>query len=410
MNNKRSETSTETNFGMTKTNPNLTQTPQRHPYELCKLYDCEGNIKKRWVIEYYVYNRDVKKKVRRRISGINRIKTLKERREAAKELMQEINQLLIQGYTEGGSQKGIFQADTQVYTLKEAFTHFLLIKDTAIKKNTAASYRSTQRIFCSWLDSKGLGELALGDFNVTIAYSFFDYLKTERKCANKTYNNYLINLNSIFNFYVSREIIAKNPLDNLSQLKTESGKHVPFTNAQIKRIKERIQKKGDTQLLLFISFLYYTLARPREEVRLLQVRDLREKTIFIPSARSKNNKGGHIIIPPPLEQLIEQYKLRDYPPHYYIFTLKGVPGEKHVGKDYFYLRHRQILKELKLTDQAYDLYGWKHTGVINLFSAGADIKAIQQQCRHSTIGQTDRYMKDLGLIRNEEMLSKFPEL
>ncbi len=124
-----------------------------------------------------------------------------------------------------------------------AITYFLLIKDTAIKSNTAAGYRSTQRIFSAWLESKGLGELALGDFTVTIAYSFFDYLKTERKCANKTYNNYLINLNSIFNFYVNREIIAKNPLANLSLLNTESGKHVPFTNAQTKLIKERIQKK-----------------------------------------------------------------------------------------------------------------------------------------------------------------------
>jgi hypothetical protein len=43
MSNNRSETSTEINFGMTKANPNLTQTPQRYPYELCKLYDCDCN-------------------------------------------------------------------------------------------------------------------------------------------------------------------------------------------------------------------------------------------------------------------------------------------------------------------------------------------------------------------------------
>ncbi len=65
---------------------------------------------------------------------------------------------------------------------------------------------------------------------------------------------------------------------------------------------------------------------------------------------------------------------------------------------------------LKLTDRPYDLYGWKHTGVIALYQATKDVKLIQRQCRHSSLDQTDKYLRDLGLFLNDEQLSDFPAL
>jgi hypothetical protein len=59
------------------------------------LYDCGGDVSKRWIVEYYVYNRDQAKLVRRKVSGFNRVKTLRARKAAAKELMQQIDDLSI---------------------------------------------------------------------------------------------------------------------------------------------------------------------------------------------------------------------------------------------------------------------------------------------------------------------------
>lgn len=56
------------------------------------------------MVEYYVYNRDQDKIVRRRFSGFNRIKTVRARKAAARELMQQIDELLRQGYTEGSQE------------------------------------------------------------------------------------------------------------------------------------------------------------------------------------------------------------------------------------------------------------------------------------------------------------------
>ncbi len=95
----KNETS-ETKFGMSK----VTSDQTKYPFEPCKLYDFGGDVNKRWSIEYYIYNRDQAKLVRRKVSGFNRVKTLRARKAAAKELMQQIDDLLRQGYTEGGQE------------------------------------------------------------------------------------------------------------------------------------------------------------------------------------------------------------------------------------------------------------------------------------------------------------------
>jgi integrase len=132
------------------------------------------------------------------------------------------------------------------------------------------------------------------------------YLKEKRGVGNKTYNNYRGYFSIIFNFYISsQELPIKNPITKVEALTVEASElHLPFSNAQLSSIQETLLAKGDKQLLLFISFIYYTFARPAEEVRLLQVKDIREKTIFIPSKRAKNNKGEHITIHQDLEALI----------------------------------------------------------------------------------------------------------
>ena len=56
------------------------------------------------------------------------------------------------------------------------------------------------------------------------------------------------------------------------------------------RVKHLLEK-GDMQLFAFVNFLYYIFTPFNEEIRRLQVKDIREKTIFIPSSRAKNNRA-----------------------------------------------------------------------------------------------------------------------
>lgn len=149
-------------------------------------------------------------------------------------------------------------------------------------------------------------------------------------------------LRAMVKFFIGREdgFTWNNPfLKVQKKSKKRSNKHVPYTNEQFSLIKLKALERGEKQLYLFIHFIYYLGARPGQEIRLLQVKDILKKTVFIPDDRAKNDKGEHIVISKGLERLIQEYKLRSFPPHYYIFTTEGEPGEEHVGKKYFYRRH-----------------------------------------------------------------------
>jgi len=111
--------------------------------------------------------------------------------------------------------------------------------------------------------------------------------------------------------------------------------HLTVEESDMHEPVQPLLQTGDWQMYLFIGFLYYTFTRPHEEIRLLKVGDIWEKTIFIPAKRAKSNRGEHISTPAGLEALITEFELRKYPSDYYVFTLDGKQGAMHVGKNTF---------------------------------------------------------------------------
>jgi hypothetical protein len=198
-----------------------------------------------------------------------------------------------------------------------------------------------------------------------------------------------------------------NPAARIESLPLETSEmHMPFSNEQQLRIKETLISKGNQQLLLFIKFLYYLFLRPGFELRLLRVRDIKQHTVFVPAAdRAKNNKGEHVVIPAALEEIIGEFRLRRYNKEYFVFSALGVPGPELAGINYFYKRHRKLLDELALTDEQYTLYGYKHTGAINLYEATKDLLAVQRHCRHSSSSQIDAYLRKYGVIVDTQVLN-----
>jgi integrase len=75
-----------------------------------------------------------------------------------------------------------------------------------------------------------------------------------------------------------------------------------------------------------------------------------------------------------------------------------------------YNKHRRILKLCEFENKKIDMYSWKHTGVIALFQATQNIELIRQQCRHSDISTTQKYLRDLGLFIDYEQINKFPAI
>ncbi|MCK8495903.1 site-specific integrase [Spirosoma sp. RP8] len=383
-----------------------------YPYKKARLADTGDDLTKRWFVVYYAWSEAKEKLVRKRVEVKG--DTLEARLKEAKDIIKEVNKLLKAGMVTDVLSDEPAEPEPEKYEsiqgLLRATIYFLDVKKTSLKANSHKTYRSSVKLFQTYLKDHNLGMIRLDRFTAVQAFGYMDYVSTKLRLSNKSYNKHLGVLETLFNFYLYRQQIRINPFVGIKPLPERPGKHTAFSPDQISRIKGACELIGDHQLWLFLNFLHYTLARPQSELRLLRVGDILEKTIRIDSENAKNNRTMHVLIPPPLERLIQHHRLRDYPASHYVFTIEGIPGEKPAYEKYFYNQHRRILTLLKLTDKAYDLYGWKHTGVIALYKATKDVKLIQRQCRHSSLDQTDKYLRDLGLFLDEDQLSGVPSL
>jgi integrase len=375
-----------------------------YPYKLARLMDHDDDLTKRWWVDYYAWSEAKEKLVRKRVEVTG--PTLKLRQEKAAAIIREVNQKLKKGFivSEGPVDEPVPIAKVESATnIEAAIALYLSVKGNTLKKNSSKTYKSALNRFKTYLKENNLLRLKIEKFTPAQAFAYIDGLTVE--LANKSVNNHLGAVESLFNFYLDRQQIKANPFIAVKRLPERPGKHMAFRPEQIARIKEACELTQDHQLWLFLNFMYFTLARPNSELRLLKVSDIGEKAIRIDGENAKANGTGFVLIAPGLEQLLQKHKIREYPAHYYVFGSDGAPSEKVVYEKYFYNQHRRILTLLKMTDLSYDLYGWKHTGVIALYRATKDVKLIQRQCRHKNLDQTDKYLRDLGLFLDENPLN-----
>lgn len=385
-----------------------------YPYKEARLMDAGGDPVKIWYIIYYAWNVDTETLDRKRVilSG-----TPDERYKEARDLIKQINAELKAGAFITRKKQPIVEEEQPAQAkrlnpdmpLLDACAYYIEQKTAALSDTTMKGYRGMMKRFLKFCETKRWHRIALRRFDVAMTYEFFDQLAADPDIENKTYNNYIGLVGGLFNFYLKRDIIKKNPCVSLDKLPVESGGHVPFTTEQARQLKE-IMVEQDPQLWLLCSFMYYTFCRPGKELRYLRVRDIMADRIRIDRQHSKSNKTKWVLIPAGLERIIHEHNLRAFHPNYYVFGPSGHPGSTPVGSVYFWRHHRKVLEQIGLTDLEYDLYSWKHTGNIAAYLAGADLMYLRDQNGHHSVSQTEKYLKDLGMIRVKSHTDPHPEL
>jgi site-specific recombinase XerD len=377
----------------------------KYPFREAVLSDSKGDLSKKWYINYYAWSQQQGKLVRKRVT-INH-PTAKERYAQAKAVIEVINTEL----RAGAIVEPIPLVEPEIrptMEIKKALAFFLQSKSATVGRNTMKTYTKDLKLFGAWLESEQIEKIPLVEFNLQDAWEFSDFLD-QKGLAKKTYSNMIGTLRGMWAYLIERQIIEENPFLKIQKRKGGRTQHIPYQPWQIREFKRIcLSVEQDRQLWLFINFIYYCFLRPGAEARNLQIKHIMKKTIMVPGELAKNNETEHVRIPKGLEEMIQEYKLRSYPPGYYIFSLSGEPGPTPVNERYMYAHNRKILNLAGFTDQEYDLYGWKHTGVIALYQATKDIKLVQFQCRHKDISTTDIYLRDLGMFLDEDALDCFP--
>ncbi|MDO7847683.1 site-specific integrase [Hymenobacter sp. M29] len=377
------------------------------------LKPAKESVDQRWLVVWWQYSTPERKVIRRRQGfDLNSIPGKKDREVRGSEWCGTINSLLKAGYVHG---EVIPEVSTpslpQTPTIFQAITQFLAHQQTrGLAKNY---YPAHLAIFQQWTSKEDLH--ALDSLTPDTRNRWKDYLKgytshrTLQPLSPKTRNMVGSSLHVWATWCREQgwSIPHQGPTTPGKRVKVaSSSKHRPYTQSQLSHILT--EAKPNPQLYLFLQMAYYTFLRPRRELALLRVEDLKGDTIWVRPEHDKNRVGRFVTIPPALNFLLTQMGIQDYPPHYFLFTKKRVPGLKPVGEAYFYKQLRKILVKLGMDGLEYTLYGLKHTSNIQLYRATKDLALIQRQNGHTTLAQTSTYLRSLGLIQGNEGLSQFP--
>ena len=407
-----------------------------YPFNNAVLHDYDGDLSKRWNIQYWVFDLDLEKKVRQIIWIPTSQKTVRQRKDWSKEYILRINQLLAQGYALSKKTKPIgLGVNLTVHSkLTDCLDEALKIKINNAKAlvskkdrelndatknkggNTIRTYKSSKNVVFDWLRSDGLENITIREFcfderneqQTKYVYFFRDYLLEERENSARTANNVIAHLRSLLNELKGRKIISFNPASNTPRLPTQHGRNVAFRKEdKIKLITDI--KDNSKELYLFVCFIYYCYIRP-DEIRFLKIKNILKNQIYVDSSISKNNRSEYVLIPDHFNEIIDSLGLRLRHPESYIFFRVTVDNKQiHWGKNYFYRQHEKFLEKLKLGSD-FTLYSWKHTGVCDAHDENVPIDYLRQQLRHTSLETTQNYLKSLGLVINLDITKKFPKL
>lgn len=390
-----------------------------YPYRLARLFDYGGDLSKPWYIQFYAWDIGRKKLVRKRVladelqSPFAKVRRL----DAARHISQINQHLKTGGYLESYNKEDnhVSAFNFHGYKLIDAFVYVEEYKRTIQQKSqsTSKEYNYTKNTLVDFLAHEKLNpNILLRDVTPAFVNRYGMYLKTVAKVSNKTYNDRIGNLHTCFE--TLRKLDHKlwphaNPVARIEKLPTVTKTHAAYTPEQLQQFIHVIADK-DPQLLLFIRFIYYTLARPKE-LRFLKVGHLRMdlNRVLLVGEHAKTDMEKYVGMSEQFKHIITDAGIMNYPPDYYVFTDTGRPGTKRVGSSYFYKHFKPYLKELgfKQLNDRYTLYSFKHTGAVQLYLATKDASLVQQQCRHTTLQQTTAYLRDLGLFVDFDALKKW---
>ncbi len=295
----------------------------------------------------------------------------------------------------------------------EAMQVALQVKCATDREHTRITYTSFTNIFCAWLKEKGWENLPVSAFDRNRARVFLDWVLLERKnkagapVGGRTYNNYILNMRSLFYELVERHYISVNPFANMKKRKEEQKLRHAFTQGDSDLIADYVYRH-DRPVYLAILLISHCGLR-LSELRRLRARDidLENGLVVLGGDQTKNRERAFITIPTIALSTLRRFELEKVPASHLVFGEEMKPHpRKAVGRNTISNRFREILRAMVQqgiieSAEGYTTYSWKDTGAIAMVKSGMDILAIQKHLRHKSLETTQRYLQSLGVINRD---------
>lgn len=380
------------------------------PYKLARLIESEND---RWYIVFYVWNAVTGKLVRKRDYDVDKQLNKAAKRKFALSRIREIDKMLTNGFHINPKKHAENQAKIinfrKEYNITDAFKVMLMATKNSKRKATYNSYSSIINMFVAYCKLQGWDKWPVKSLQKTDIISYLDYAQS-RGISNTTRNKHCLAIKAQLGMMVERGMIESNPASKIKKEPEDIGKNLAFDAKQIPLLKEAIQEHN-MRLWYFAAFMYYGFIRPAELARMrINMIDLKNNVIVLPANITKNHKLRYVRISNGLKEIITEMQLEKSPGNSYVFGYGLEFGSKPLQKNFAWTHHSKILKALNLDGYGYTLYSWKHTGVVEHYKAGVDIKSLQQQTGHSNLEELSTYLKSLGLLADEAAFDRSPAI
>jgi integrase/recombinase XerD len=365
------------------------------------IYDHDGNLSDRWYVFYFFKDPDTGSYIRFKDYISSKFKTKTERYLRGKEMVDQINKRLREGFNPFAS------SDPKNTNILEAIKY---IKDSQIslRKRTRHTYDCLLRRFEEFLTDGRFGfhRLTIEEFNYVHAQKFLDWYRKKHKVENRTYNYAIMHMKGFFNLLIEREWIMVNPFKKVKPLPVEDTEIIAFTEADLKILREELPEYN-YDLFIVAGLIYYCFLRPAEIMR-LQVYHfhINEGFISVPGNVSKNKRQSIIDIP---DNFMDDLKKLDlnYDGDNYVFARHLQRGIKEAAPTRIAGYWREFADKFGIKK---NIYALKHTGNGRASEMGMTTRDLQLHNRHSDLGMTQRYLDRFSRKPTTQFVKTFPKL
>jgi integrase len=328
----------------------------------------------------------------------------KERYAESEVLIQAISELLKEYYVTGAKAESR-EINKKKITIVDAIG--LALDEVKIKheKTTYNSYNSAANQFIKWLDQAKLDDLFIQEFSNDRAKQYARHLANINSA---NFNNKKGKLSAIFNEIRKLDLIEANPWKSVENRKITENKHKVWLANDLRNYFNYCAAE-EPFLHLANLFVFQVYVRPIELCR-LKFADLElEKGIGwfeIRKGQTIRKEPGSLS-----HELVELLKPLKYKhsTNELVFSKNLRPGTTQIVPQRIGDLFREVRDKLKLDRAGSEFYELKHTGVSIMVARGIPMRAIQEQCRHTSIVTTEKYIRKLQVV-NDQNFFNFPEV
>lgn len=351
----------------------------------------EGKV---WYISYYVKNPATGKLKRFRIK-VNRIESVKRRREVARMMMAALGEKLALGWSPYYSES----APRSSMSVGQAMESFLKVKEREVEIQSWRSYKSYIKKFQEWLNSHGIKE-SNPMFTLTkdTARAFLQDLELNTAVSARTYNNYLSFLVTLFDWMKERGFIQDNIFAGFHKKpkKLTAKKRRLLTTIELNRLFAWLASNNEDFLVVTL-LCYCCFIRPKE-IALLRCSDvdLERQVIHVRPEIAKNDNESFRTIPDAMMPVMRKRDLSK--PDWFLFGKNRnraedfAPGPKPVSEKKFSDYWNRFVRPALGFGLDLQFYSLKDTGITNMIGDGVPINLVRQQADHSSVAMTAIYV------------------